>query len=156
MSTPQKMLKIVGGFIRQKREAKNLSQRSLGLLFTPAVTTQFISNIERGVTPLPPTHVPILAAALDIKEEELMSLLEREFTAKLSGRLGKSGSGESANGTPAASDSTQFLAIAGPHFSFIQDLYEAYRAADPASRSAFENVTQRMLPGKYKSSSSQD
>ena len=46
--------RLVGNFIRQKREALGLSQRALGQKFTPPVTTQFISNVERGVTPLSP------------------------------------------------------------------------------------------------------
>jgi len=82
-------LHIVGNFIRQKRQALNLSQRDLGQLFTPAVTTQFISNVERGVTPLPHSHVGTLARVLNVREEELMGVLEREYVAKLSGRLGK-------------------------------------------------------------------
>ena len=44
-----KQPKLVGAFIRQRREALGLSQRALGLLFSPPVTTQFISNVERGV-----------------------------------------------------------------------------------------------------------
>src|SRR5262249_47894405 len=81
--------KLVGSFIRQKREASGLSQRALGLLFNPPVTTQFISNLERGVTPLPLNHIPTLTKALSINEAEIMSLLEREYTMKLSGRLAR-------------------------------------------------------------------
>src|SRR3954469_19062686 len=97
--------KLVGEFIRKRREALGLSQRALGLLFEPAVTTQFISNVERGVTPLPPAHVPTLAKALLVSEDEIMSLLEREYSLKLSGRLGKMASGAGAgdmkpNGSP--------------------------------------------------------
>ncbi len=51
---------IVGAFIRQRRETLGLSQRALGQLFQPPVTTQFISNVERGVTPLPPVHISTL------------------------------------------------------------------------------------------------
>src|SRR5688500_18638486 len=89
MADLAKQAKLVGNFIRQRRESLGLSQRALGLMFTPPVTTQFISNVERGVTPLPPVHVPILTKALLVSEDELMSLLEREYVLKLSGRLGK-------------------------------------------------------------------
>src|SRR3954470_22236072 len=88
MVDSSKRLKIVGNFIRERREALGLSQRALGMLFTPPVTTQFISNMERGVTPLPPAQVPTLARGLSVAEGEIMSLLEREYAAKLSGRLG--------------------------------------------------------------------
>src|SRR3954470_10167785 len=80
--------RLVGNFIRTRREALGLSQRALGLLFDPPVTTQFISNVERGVTPLPPAHVPTLTRALQVSEAEMMTLLEQEYTLKLSGRLG--------------------------------------------------------------------
>src|SRR3954462_2435209 len=81
--------RLVGSFIRQRREGLGLSQRALGLMFEPAVTTQFISNVERGVTPLPPVHVPTLTKALMVPENELMGLLEREYVFKLFGLLGK-------------------------------------------------------------------
>ena len=137
--------KLVGHFIRQRREVLGLSQRALGLLFTPAVTTQFISNIERGVTPLPPAHVPTLTQALRVSEEELMVLLEREYIAKLSGRLGKletplreaSASMDRSNEPP--------LVIAHPDYDFIRSLYEAYRSADPQTRQAFTTVAESIL-----------
>src|SRR5690606_28317860 len=91
--------RLVGTFIRQRRDALRLSQRALGQLFDPPVTTQFISNVERGVTPLPPAHVPTLAKALVADENEIMSLLEREYAVKLSGRLGKDAS-LNGHGTP--------------------------------------------------------
>lgn len=78
----------VGTHIRNKREILGLSQRALGQLFNPPVTTQFISNVERGVTPLPPSHVPVLARALRISEKELMMVLEQDYAQKLSGRIG--------------------------------------------------------------------
>src|SRR3954468_24285738 len=89
MVESSKRPKIVGNFIRDRREALGLSQRALGLLFTPPVTTQFISNVERGVTPLPPAHIPTLTKALNVSESEFMALLEQEYAYKLSGRLGK-------------------------------------------------------------------
>ena len=129
--------KIVGTFIRQRREALHLSQRALGLLFDPPVTTQFISNVERGVTPLPPAHVPTLTKALQVSEAELMGLLEKEYTQKLSGRLGL------AHDSPAlVSDQT----MSSPSdFEFIQRLYQAYQLADVQTRQAFAGVCQNML-----------
>src|SRR3954468_24483763 len=81
-------LRLVGEFIRKRREMMGMSQRALGMLFDPPVTTQFISNVERGVTPLPPAHVPVLAKAISVEEKEIMALLEKEYAMKLSGRLG--------------------------------------------------------------------
>jgi transcriptional regulator with XRE-family HTH domain len=121
--------KIVGNFLRTRREALNLSQRALGMLFDPPVTTQFISNVERGVTPLPPAHVPTLAKALQVSDAELMTLLEKEYTHKLSGRLGL----------------TQDAVPASRDFDFIQSLYQAYQMADAQTRQAFAGVCESML-----------
>src|SRR3954468_20779219 len=90
MIESSKRTKLVGEFIRKRRETLGMSQRALELLFTPPVTTQFISNVERGVTPLPPAHIPTLSKALNVSETEFMALLEQEYAYKLSGRLGKS------------------------------------------------------------------
>lgn len=90
----------VGAFIRQKREEKGLSQKELGQRFEPAVTTQFVSNLERGITPVPAVHVTALVRALDINEHELMLLMEKEYAAKLTSKIagqnGIEGSGMSA------------------------------------------------------------
>ena len=133
--------RLVGGFIRKRREALGLSQRALGMLFTPAVTTQFISNVERGVTPLPPAHVPILCKSLSVAENELLQLLEREYTAKLSGRLGKDMSVEG-NGHVAGEPN---LMISTVDFDFMRALYDAYKQADPKTRAAFATVCESIL-----------
>jgi transcriptional regulator with XRE-family HTH domain len=141
--------KIVGTFIRQRREVLNLSQRALGLLFDPPVTTQFISNVERGVTPLPPAHVPTLTRALQVSEADMMGLLEKEYTLKLSGRLGlPQESAENGRGAviiPLNSGMNGHGSGAAHDLEFIQGLYEAFRAADPKARQAFTSVCQSIL-----------
>lgn len=77
----------VGSFIRQKREEKHLSQKELGQKFTPPVTTQFVSNLERGITPVPAVHIQTLVKGLDINEQELMALMEKEYAAKLTHKI---------------------------------------------------------------------
>jgi transcriptional regulator with XRE-family HTH domain len=133
--------KLVGQFIRQRREALGLSQRALGMLFDPPVTTQFISNVERGVTPLPPIHVPTLTKALMVSEGEIMALLEREYALKLSGRLGKPD--EMPQGPQAGS--IPQLVIAHPDYDFMRTLYDSYRMADDKTRQAFATVAESML-----------
>ena len=135
-----KKLKPVGEFVRKRREALGLSQRALGLLFSPSVTTQFISNVERGVTPLPPIHIPILAKALEIPDVELKLLLEKEYALKLSGRLGMSGE-VPGNETPVMPG----LVIAKHDFEFMQSVYDAYRLADPRTRQAFATICESIL-----------
>lgn len=141
-----KRQRIVGSFIRTRREALGLSQRALGLLFDPPVTTQFISNVERGVTPLPPAHVPTLTKALVVTESELMQLLEREYTQKLSGRLGKAEeiSLDSLNVSPGG-DPLKSLAIETGDHEFMRLLYDSYRQADQKTRQAFQTVCESIL-----------
>lgn len=123
--------RLVGNFIRQRREAAGLSQRALGLLFDPPVTTQFISNVERGVTPLPPTHLPTLVKALAVNETDILNLLEKEYATKLSGRLGKF-----TNETDGADPFVGIL-VAESDREFMKHIYEAYRNADDKSKLAF-------------------
>lgn len=134
--------KLVGTYIRQRREALGLSQRALGLLFSPPVTTQFISNLERGVTPLPPNHVPTLTKALSVSEGELMSLLEKEYAMKLSGRLGKV---DGAPGEITANPAMPSIAVHTQDFPFLRSLCEAYAKADKKTRQAFATVCETML-----------
>lgn len=144
MSGP-KHPKLVGYFIRQRRENLGLSQRALGLLFNPAVTTQFISNVERGVTPLPPAHVPTLTQALMVSETELLALLEREYTLKLSGRIGTNRGGDGARGSGHSSPGPRQLIVSDGDYEFVRALYDAYRQADDKTRVAFSTVCESML-----------
>jgi transcriptional regulator with XRE-family HTH domain len=132
--------KLVGNLIRSRRESLGLSQRALGQLFTPAVTTQFISNIERGVTPLPPVHVGTLAKALQMPESDITSLMEREYTFKLSERLGRPG-GEASAGNPSGAA----LPISNADYAFMRSLYDAYQRADQKTKDAFANVAVNLL-----------
>jgi transcriptional regulator with XRE-family HTH domain len=140
MIEKSKKSKLVGEFIRQRREALKLSQRALGQLFDPPVTTQFISNVERGVTPLPPAHIAILAKALLINETELMGLLEQEYVLKLNGQLGR-------NGEPqrAAAGAPPPLVVDQADYDLIKSLYTAYRTADPQTKQAFFTVCESIL-----------
>ncbi len=144
--------RLVGNFIRQRREALGLSQRALGLLFNPVVTTQFISNVERGVTPLPPVHIPTLIKALLVSEDELMNLLNQEFAAKLSGRLGKP---DQVNGLPlapgaAGNGGAYQLVVAPQDYEFMRRLYDAYRQSDEKARAAFSTVCETLLHAQKK------
>lgn len=125
----KKLPRLVGQFIRERREALKISQRALGQFFQPAVTTQFISNVERGVTPLPPSHVPTVCQALKIPEEELMKVLEQEYASRLSDRLGKNGVGESPS----------------KESDFLKNLYKAYESANSENKRAFLAACKNIL-----------
>jgi transcriptional regulator with XRE-family HTH domain len=135
--------KLVGNFIRQRREAAGLSQRALGMLFSPPVTTQFISNLERGVTPLPLNHVPTLTKALGINEAEMMTLLEQEYTLKLSGRLARMDF--KAEGGDAVKAVGTILPVQSEDLDFMRHLYNAYRQADPKTRQEFASACENLL-----------
>lgn len=128
--------RLVGQFIRNRRETLKLSQRSLGQLFDPPVTTQFVSNVERGVTPLPPNHVSTIARALQISDSELLAVMEQEYRAKISGKIG---------GTDGLATSMSTTTVGTPEYDFIRSIYEAYRSADTPTQQAFMNVCENML-----------
>jgi len=132
---------IVGAFLREKREAVGLSQRALGQLFEPNVTTQFISNIERGVTPLPPVHIQTLVRVLRISEAELIAALEREYAAKISHRVGR----PELAGQPAASVGGTPMRILEEDRPYFQAIYDSYRSLDPTVKETFTSVCETLL-----------
>jgi transcriptional regulator with XRE-family HTH domain len=133
-------IKIVGEYIRAKRELIGLSQKALGLGFEPKVTTQFISNLERGVTPLPHMHIPTLAKLLNVKESEIASLLEKEYAFKLNQKLGYA--------LPSEGDlqaSIQSVIVSDSDYNFMNELYRAYKSADVQTKEAFSSACQSLL-----------
>jgi transcriptional regulator with XRE-family HTH domain len=132
---------IVGVFIREKRESLGMSQRALGQLFEPAVTTQFISNIERGVTPLPPVHVATLVRILKLSEYDLLSVMEREYASKIAKRVGRA---DPFGGQPALASATP-VRIAEEDRAFFQAVYDAYRVADGSSKDGFHSLCESLL-----------
>lgn len=112
---------IVGNFIRLEREKKGLSQKALGLLLSPAVTTQFISNIERGVTPLPANHIQNIAQIFGIQEELLISVCEKEFALKIYEQLGKSKVSNEISG--------QAVFVSNQNFDFIKKFIQSFENA---------------------------
>ena len=145
METRVKKRGIVGTFIREKRESLNLSQKALGQIFEPPVTTQFISNLERGVTPLPPAHVPTLAKALGIAQDALMILLEKEYAAKLNSRLGRADSPVLPNGHAGAHDGSSALSVAPEHLDLMKRIYDAYQKADPQMQAQLRSLCDQVL-----------
>lgn len=136
--------KLVGEFIRKQRESVGLSQRELGAKFSPPVTTQFISNIERGITPLPTAHIAGLAHILCINERELTSLVEQEFSLRLSGKI-HTGADAVISPQQLEDEKHPHIHISHSDFNFMQGLYEAYRHADDYTRQQFAEVCRTVL-----------
>jgi transcriptional regulator with XRE-family HTH domain len=148
----RKSASLVGSFLRQRREAVGLSQRALGQRFNPPVTTQFISNVERGVTPLPPGHIPTLSRELQLSEAELLTVLEREYLIKLSDKLGAAqalsapeGDGHSALAALERRPLPQALLVEAQDFEFMCSLYDALRVADEKTRKDFAALCEKLL-----------
>lgn len=142
---PMKNSNLVGAFIRQKREALGLSQKSLGQLFNPAVTTQFVSNVERGITPLPTNHIPTVLNALKIQEKELMAVMEKEYVHKLSHKLGKGDLPFHSEHLPASSFDPKSIKVDEKHWAFFNEIYFAYARADHETQKTFWQVCQTVL-----------
>src|SRR6187402_391868 len=118
----------VGSFIRQKREEKHLSQKELGQKFSPAVTTQFISNLERGITPVPAVHISALVKSLELNEHELMALMEKEYAAKLTHKIAGSPMGGSNESAPAV------LVVAKQDEVFFKFIAQSYNNLSDVDR----------------------
>jgi transcriptional regulator with XRE-family HTH domain len=84
------MGKLVGQFIREMREKRNLSQGDVAKLLS-LKTAQSISNIERGVSPLPRAKIKKLSEILGIAKAELMSVALREVQDRYARAAGVTG-----------------------------------------------------------------
>jgi transcriptional regulator with XRE-family HTH domain len=81
------MGKDVGHFIRKAREKRGLSQSDVARLLN-LKTAQSISNIERGVSPLPRSKIKRLAGVLGIGRGELYTLVVGEMQARVARAVG--------------------------------------------------------------------
>jgi hypothetical protein len=118
--------------------------------FQPPVTTQFISNLERGVTPLPPHHVPTLARELRIEEDELLTLLEREYAQKINDRIHRQLPEGAAQAAPASEgvvtpSTLRNLVVEEKDAEFIRAVYQAYSLSDRETKENFASVCQKIL-----------
>lgn len=124
---------IVGSYIKLKRTEAGLSQKALGMTFEPPVTTQFISNIERGATPLPAVHISKICQVLKVREEELVSLMEREYASKLTHKVG------------IAMDYAN-LGSSSVSSSWFKGLLDAYEKSDMETQRSFQETCERIFP----------
>jgi transcriptional regulator with XRE-family HTH domain len=81
------MGKHIGNYIKELRERRGLSQadvaRSLGLR-----TAQSISNIERGVSPLPRAKIRRFADILGVRKGDIVEAVMREMQERVSKAAG--------------------------------------------------------------------
>jgi len=121
----------VGSFIRQKREEKRLSQKELGQKLNPPVTTQFISNLERGITPVPAVHIQAIVKSLEVNEHELMALMEKEYAAKLTHKIAGHHGEHAGEGAPAV------MVVAKQDEEFFKFVLQSYNNLSDLDRTQF-------------------
>ena len=127
----------VGSFIRQKREEKRLSQKELGQKLNPPVTTQFISNLERGITPVPAVHIQAIVKSLELNELELMALMEKEYAAKLTHKIaGHHGEHGTTGDAPAV------MVVAKQDEEFFKFVVQSYNNLSDVDRAQFRGQIQ--------------
>jgi len=75
-------VKQLGQAIKAAREGRGVTQRSLAdaLGLTSA---QFVSNIERGIAPLPAHYIPILCRLLGMSEKMLIDLATEAYRRRM-------------------------------------------------------------------------
>ena len=122
----------VGSFIRQKREVKGFSQKELGQKFEPPVTTQFVSNLERGITPIPAVHIQALVKSLELNEQELMILMEKEYAAKLTHKIAGQHTDFNSETAPAV------MVVAKQDEEFFKWIVQSYNNLSDVDRAAFK------------------
>ena len=81
------MGKQVGIFIRDLRVKRGLSQGEVARLLS-LKTAQSISNIERGVSPLPRAKIKRLSEVLGVRRNEIVSVVLREVQDRYSRAAG--------------------------------------------------------------------
>ncbi len=86
------MGKLVGQYIREMREKRNLSQGDVAKLLS-LKTAQSISNIERGVSPLPRSKIKKLSEILGIPRGELMTIALKEVQDRYARAVGVNSAG---------------------------------------------------------------
>lgn len=127
------MGKHVGSFIRQMREKRGLSQGDVAKLLN-LKTAQSISNIERGVSPLPRTKIKRLADILGVRKNEIVTVVLKEVQDRYSKAAGvNGGSVVVANG------------LSSDEFGLLSMLAEKFRDAKSTDRVELRKQVKRIV-----------
>lgn len=76
-------MRTIGTVIRQARLARGLSLKAFADAILPRTSHQFVSNIERGLCPLPADKIPGAAEILSIREDVLIDALVEDYRARI-------------------------------------------------------------------------
>jgi transcriptional regulator with XRE-family HTH domain len=127
------MGKHVGTYIRQMREKRGLSQGDVAKLLS-LKTAQSISNIERGVSPLPRTKIKRLADVLGVRKNEIVTIVLKEVRDRYSKAAGLTGSAVVITS-----------GLAPDEFSLIDTLAEKLREARAGEKAQIKKQMKRIL-----------
>lgn len=127
------MGKHLGTFVRELREKRGLSQGEVAKLLS-LKTAQSISNIERGVSPLPKSKIKRLADVLGVKKDEIVGIVLQEVQERYS----------KAAGTKARA------IVIGPNvssdeFSLLVSLAEKFMVARRAERETLKKQLKKIV-----------
>lgn len=139
---------FIGNYIKEKRILLGLSQKDLGLALNGSVTTQFISNIERGITPLPARHLETIAKALKAPPEELLLLLEKDYAQKV---VFKTSLDTFAKQNREEETSKKFFFAEGTEGNFLLKIQETFKKLDPKEKVHLIDSIEGLLKEKKKS-----
>lgn len=129
------MGKQVGSFIKNLREKRGLSQADVAKLLS-LKTAQSISNIERGVSPLPKSKIKKLADILGVKKSEIVTVV----LAEVQERVAKA-AGVQSRSIVVGNE------LSNEEFALLSSFAERFRLAKTNERNAFKKQLKKMLDG---------
>lgn len=127
------MGKQVGLFVKSLREKRGLSQADVARLLN-LKTAQSISNIERGVSPLPRAKIKRLSDILGVKKTDLVTVLLRE----VQDRVAKA-AGVQSRSIVVGND------LSSEDFSLLSLLATKFGAAKATERAALKKQVKKLL-----------
>lgn len=79
-----------GSVIKKARLAKGMTQKALSIQMGWKVqNTQTVSNLERGVAPMPPKYVDRLSFVLGVPEYEISNAMVEDYSNALTKEMNK-------------------------------------------------------------------
>ena len=137
------MGKQIGTFIRDLREKRGLSQGDVAKLLK-LKTAQSISNIERGVSPLPRAKIKRLAEVLGVKQNEIVMIVLQEVQDRYSKAAGVQLKVQKA-AKPALPGFMSSTTLSTDERALLKTLAEKLTAAKSSQRSQLKLQVKRIL-----------
>ena len=119
--------KIISKLINKKRKVKGLSQKELAFKLGFS-TSQFISNIERGLADIPVNKAVQFAKILDIDESEFLGLISERAKSKTLENAVLGNNNLSKNIDP-----------------FLKNFIVAWESADTETKTALKHLLSKIL-----------